>query len=105
MDDTLKATYRGGAAGRYVTRVLRFLDGERDPNSPGSHGRFTAKAKLTAYFGAHPSFGDNAGMIDGTITEFKDGTKNLGFEVSLEQTEIGTTTAGPAGMTDGHENV
>ena len=46
-----KATYVGGAAGRYVTRELRVTDGEVDANSPGSHGRFTAKATLTAYFG------------------------------------------------------
>ena len=99
MDDTLKATYQGRAAGRYVTRDLRFLNGERDPNSPGSHGRFTAKAKLTAYFGAHTSFGTDAGMIDGSITEFKDGTKNLGFEVTLGQTAI--TNGGSMGVAMG----
>ena len=52
----LTAKYEGGAAGRYVTRDLRVKSGDVDPNSPGSHGRFTAKAKLTATFGTHPSF-------------------------------------------------
>ena len=52
----LTAKYEGGAAGRYVTRELRVKSGAVDPNSPGSHGRFTAKAKLTATFGTHDSF-------------------------------------------------
>ena len=57
-DDALTATYRGGAAGRYVTRKLSFIDQEVDPKSPAFHGRFTANAELNAYFGAHPTFAE-----------------------------------------------
>ena len=100
-DDSLKAKYEGGAAGRYVTRELRIINGGLDTYSPGSHGRFTAKAKLTAYFGADPAFNDitvtpnviNINTINGSITEFKDGTKDLGFEVTLVKTEILETPA------------
>ena len=88
-EDALKATYKGGAAGRYVTRDLRVVDGMVDPNSPGSHGRFTAKTELTAYFSNHDDFNDvendvdNGNMIHGTIKEFKDGDTDLGFDVTL----------------------
>ena len=51
-DDALKATYKGGAAGRYVTRKLSFTDQGVDAKSPAYHGRFTADAELNAYFGA-----------------------------------------------------
>ena len=50
--DALTATYKGGAAGRYVTRKLSFTDQGVDPKSPAYHGRFTANAELKAYFGA-----------------------------------------------------
>ena len=59
----LTAKYEGGAAGRYVTRELRVKSGAVDPNSPGSHGRFTAKAKLTATFGTHDSFAGSDQML------------------------------------------
>ena len=52
----LKATYEGGAAGRYVSRELRIEGSGVDPFSPGTQGRFTAKAELTAYFTNHASF-------------------------------------------------
>ena len=54
-DGAKKATYEGGAAGRYVTRDLSVDDPEEDvdPLSLGLHGRFTAQAVLTAYYG-HP---------------------------------------------------
>ena len=54
--DALKAVYKGGAAGRYVTRDLQFKNEVADPLSPGFHGRFTATAELTAYFGDHTNF-------------------------------------------------
>ena len=85
-----KATYEGGAAGRYVTRALRVTDEIVDENSPGSHGRFTAKSALTAYFGVFPADDTTTpetplrtGMIEGTITEFKDRGMDLGFEVTF----------------------
>ena len=108
-DDALKATYEGGAAGRYVTRQLRIKGPDVDPNSPGKHGRFTAKAKLTAYFSNHSSFDEssdtpagenNRNKIYGSITDFKDSaaTKpDLGFKVDLGPATI---SAGTSGVTD-----
>ena len=107
-DDALTATYRGGAAGRYVTRKLSFTDQGVVPESPAYHGRFTANAELNAYFGAHETFaevpdGDDAdelvdkpnrqNRIRGTITDFMDGDTDLGFEVTLGLQEIGSTGA------------
>ena len=57
-DDALKATYKGGAAGRYVTRKLSFTDQGVDAKSPAYHGRFTANAELNAYFGAHSTYAE-----------------------------------------------
>ena len=100
----LTAKYEGGAAGRYVTRELRVKSGAVDPNSPGSHGRFTAKAKLTATFGTHDSFaGDEdadpevvsrQNKIHGTISDFKDGSIDLGFEVTLGMRDIEVSLGG-----------
>ena len=89
--EALAATYKGGAAGRYVTRKLSFTNQGVDPKSPAYHGRFTANAELKAYFGAHLSFAlvtdpeidltimdnptvvspENRNMIHGTITGFQ----------------------------------
>ena len=105
--DALTATYKGGAAGRYVTRKLSFTNQVLDPKSPAYHGRFTANAELKAYFGAHESFDtvvnaagveirpDNRNMIHGTITDFMDGSRDLGnrdlgFEVTLTRRPMGT---------------
>ena len=101
----------------YVTRDLRIKGAEVDDFSPGTHGRFTAKAKLTAYFTRHPSFDESAevdetppgvnnqNMIYGSITDFKDSAatdSDLGFKVNLGTAPIsdgdggvtaGTTTA------------
>ena len=90
--DGLKATYEGGAAGRYVTRDLRIRikSADVDPNSPGTHGRFTAKAKLTAYFNT-PVEDGNRNMISGSITDFVDSAAtdpDLGFKVNLGSQEI-----------------
>ena len=101
----LTAKYEGGAAGRYVTRDLRVKNGLVDPNSPGSHGRFTAKTTLTATFGMHPSFAESAqdvtpvvvsrqNVIQGTISDFKDGSIDLGFEVTLGVLDIEASEGG-----------
>ena len=37
----------------YVSRELRLVGGLVDPYSPGTYGRFTAKAELEANFGTH----------------------------------------------------
>ena len=105
VSHALTAKYEGGAAGRYVTRELRVKNGEVDRNSPGSHGRFTAKAALTAYFGSHASFEGSAddavpvvenrqNMIHGTISDFKDGSIDLGFEVTLGMLGIEVSQGG-----------
>ena len=99
-DEPLKATYEGGAAGRYVTRTLEIdRDQSVDDKSPGYHGRFTANATLRANFGVH-EVGSNSEVmsntIEGDITNFmdmdvrKDGTirGDLGFMVDLERTMI-----------------
>ena len=105
QDDALTATYEGGAAGRYVTRKLRIKDQGVDPQSPGFHGRFTATATLTANFGMHDDFAavvedlDNGveaqdathNTVQGTITDFRDGTKDLGFTVTLMRQNIEST--------------
>ena len=97
IDAALKATYEGGAAGRYVTRELRLNGVELDQFSPGTHGRFTAKAELTAYFTKHSSFEEaNQQHISGTITEFMDGAKELGFEVELGLAAMAPNTTGVA---------
>ena len=87
--DGYTAVYKGGAAGRYVTRNLQFKDEVADPLSPGFHGRFTATAELQAYFGqvskfeAEGDLPDRRNMLGGSIKEFKDGDRKLDFEVTL----------------------
>ena len=91
----------------YSVRELRLNNGAVDPFSPGSNGRFTAKAKLNAYFGDHLDFAEdtvagtpeNKNMIHGTITEFKDGDTDLGFEVTLDRAAISTTGIAPGMVT------
>jgi hypothetical protein len=98
--DGYTAVYKGGAAGRYVTRNLQFKDEVADPLSPGFHGRFTATAELTAYFGDHTNFEVvDRNMLGGSITKFKDGVKNLDFEVTLMPTTLMVPPA--AGLIEG----
>ena len=101
-EEVLKATYEGGAAGRYTTRKLRFENQAEDPQSLGYHGRFTAKAKLTAIFGAHDDIEmDDQNKIQGTIRDFMDADDDtdLDFEVTLTPLAIttGGITSGGAG--------
>ena len=95
----LKATYEGGAAGRYVTRTLEIDRNQAvDDKSSGYHGRFTANATLRANFGVHAASNAEvmSNTIDGEITNFMDmdvrddGTirGDLGFRVDLERTGI-----------------
>ena len=86
-DEALTANYEGGAAGMYVTRKLRLIGQTVDVNSPGFFGRFTAKAALTAIFGG-PNTVDENRTISGTITEFKDGNRDLDFKVTLAPLNI-----------------
>ena len=88
--DALTATYEGGAAGMYVFREHRLEDGVVDEFSPGTYGRFTAKAELIAKFGTHANTVENS--LGGTISEFRDGDTDLGFEVILNRIAITPAT-------------
>ena len=99
----LTATYEGGAAGMYVSRELRLVNGLVDVHSPGTYGRFTAKAELEANFGTHDPLDDGTAVtntIHGTISEFRDGDTDLGFEVTLGRSGITQGT----GVVDGTGN-
>ena len=89
-DEDLTAEYVGGAAGRYATTKIRVDNQLVDPDSPRTHGRFTATATLNAYFGnVHEDIDEDVrNKIGGTITDFKDGTTDLGFTVDLEMIDI-----------------
>ena len=106
-DDALTATYEGGAAGMYASRELRVVNGIVDVYSPGTYGRFTAKAELEANFGTHDALDDDdmtvvANTIHGTISEFRDGDTDLDFEVTLSRADImrgtGAVTGGTTAM-------
>ena len=104
--EVLTATYKGGAAGMYVSRDLRLVAGVVDEFSPGSSGRFTAKAELIAQFGPHPMSTDDMGKdvteentLRGTISEFRDGDMDLDFEVTLAQSPIATEEGTAGGET------
>ena len=106
----LTATYEGGAAGMYVSRELRLVNGLVDEHSPGTYGRFTAKAELEANFGTHDDLvvdGENVTVtntIHGTISEFRNGDTDLGFEVTLGRATIDQGT-GAVSDGDYHGNV
>ena len=81
-DEGLTANYVGGAAGRYATTKVVVTNQVVDPKSPRKHGRFTATARLMANFGIHETIDKDArNKISGEITDFNDGTLNLGFGV------------------------
>ena len=81
------ATYQGAAAGKYVMKELGVIDGKLEPVS-AVKGQFTATAELTADFGD----GSEMGEIEGSVTDFLDGTsgKDLGFHVNLRSADIGS---------------
>ena len=83
------STYRGNAAGKYVTRNLVAETAEI--------GLFTAKARLTANFTSAAVSGLDAGSITGAITDFVagDGTQLDGWSVTLDAAGTTTGSAGP----------
>jgi hypothetical protein len=82
---TGKATYRGNAGGKYVTRDTIA--------KTANIGLFTAKAKLDAAFGG----ANEPGTITGTISDFMSGGQELtGWEVTL-----GLSGAAGSNITDG----
>ena len=90
---TGSATYNGAAAGVYVTKDIS--DGRI---TDASMGEFTASASLSANFGD----GTDAGLIGGSISDFKDadGDAMEGWGVTLNSDFLGTT-ATFAGTTTG----
>ena len=67
------ATYYGAAAGVYVK-----MDGAGD-SLVVSNGEFTADAMLTARFGGSSIAVDDQFEVEGTISDFMDGSTELGF--------------------------
>ena len=98
-DEGLTANYVGGAAGRYATTKVVVTNQVVDPKSPRKHGRFTATARLMANFGMHETIDKDArNQISGEITDFNDGTLNLGFGV----VKLGAITITPGDGTQGN---
>ena len=67
------ASYYGAAAGVYVKK-----DGA-DDSLVVTDGKFTAVAELTARFGGGAIATDDSFEVEGTISDFMDGTMDLGF--------------------------
>ena len=88
-----KATYSGAASGIYVKKSDFNADG--DP-SVIEDGNFIAGVDLTAQFGTTGT--DNAGKvaandewsISGKISNFMDGSENLGWTLMLEKADLGS---------------
>lgn len=84
------ATFTGNAGGKYVEKTLAIADGALKVDRLHV-GHFTADANLTAYFGASTGIAANKhNTINGTITNFMDGDKELGFSVTLNSIDFGT---------------
>ena len=86
------ATYSGPAAGKYVTKSF----------TGGAHldsavGHFTARANLTAKFGAE----DDDRMIDGTVTNFMlDDTSPVSWSVTLKEAPLSVGVTAFSGMSE-----
>ena len=79
-DNSVSATYKGGAAGLYTKRES---SGDPGGGDLTGSGRFTATANLTAYFGTFNIVGKNgapmtvSNSIRGTISNFMDGGQSI----------------------------
>lgn len=84
------ATFKGGAVGKYVTR--------NQVGQSAKIGTFTAVANFTANFGA----ATDQGTLEGTITDFRDGSQTLtGWSVHLGGGTAGSPSNAPVALTDG----
>jgi len=84
------ADYYGAAAGVYVKK-----DGTGDEQVV-TDGTFTADAMLKAYFGGSAIAADDQFMVSGTISDFTDGSKDLGFgELTLEKASFNSSANNP----------
>ena len=86
------ASYYGRAAGVYVKK-----DGAGD-SLMVSHGTFTADAELNANFGGTAIAQDDQFMVRGTISDFMDGSTDLGF-ADLALNKAGVSQAPDAAAT------
>ena len=100
-----QAEYEGNAAGIYVRKTLKST-GEV---ASAVTGEFQADADLTAYFGGADVRASNHFRIEGTVTNFMDGSMELGgWSVKLEKHEFGqnpTDSEFSGGTTVGSEGV
>ena len=86
------AKYYGAAAGVYVKN-----EGEGD-SLEVTHGTFTADAMLEAKFGGTGIAGDDHDSVSGKISDFMDGSTDLGFaDLKLGKAAINTSDADDAG--------
>ena len=101
-----QAEYEGNAAGIYVRKTLKST-GEV---ASAVTGEFQADADLTAYFGGDDVRVSNAFRIEGTVTNFMDGSTELdGWTVTLKKHEFtnnasaftGGDTVGSSGVDEG----
>ena len=91
------ATYRGSAAGKYVTRDTI--------SKTADIGLFTAKAKLMANFGTADVADDVEDRITGTIDSFmSDGEALDGWQITLGATAAGTSNISNAGEITATDN-
>ena len=87
---TFSATYNGSATGLYARRTLS-PEGEVLRRR---HGQFTADATLTASFGGPQVAPAARYVISGTISSFRDGTRVIGSDWSVELMDL---PFGPSG--------
>ena len=95
------ATYTGAAAGLYAKREY-----SNDPTEDGdvtAAGRFTASARLKAYFGGGLIGTDLQNTISGTISNFMDGDNPIdaSWMVNLNKTNINSVGTTANGTTTG----
>lgn len=94
------ATYSGSAAGRYVKKSN--FDALGNPANV-SDGTFVADADLTATFGNNDGTVAVADQfaISGEISNFMDGSTDLGWTLMLDETDLGTRDSG-TGLVSSH---
>jgi hypothetical protein len=85
------ATYKGPATGMFVLKTFTLGDDNRPVATPSSSGQFTADAALTANFGGDQFGHESNYEIDGTVSNFRDGSGGMideNWEVELMDAEF-----------------
>ena len=96
LDDSMaalegSATYKGPATGMFVLKTFTLGDDNRPVATPSSSGQFTADAALTANFGGDQFGHESNYEIDGTVSNFRDGSGGMideNWEVELMDAEF-----------------